>query len=464
MNEIIEQYKIVFGIDSKPLEQGVKKAESTFQSFAKVVTGVFASVTVFQSIKSMTTDFANMTVELNNNAQMIGVTAGELQTLGNAFEYFGGNVESTSSSIKALSGHMEQAKRGQGALIEVSRRYGISINPYASATDSLMSLSKQMGRFTTQQRVAIGQQLGLDDAMIRAFADGGKSLEKQIERQKKWGTTTEEDTKIATEFADTQLDLKFIFQSLTRDLARVILPLFTKLVDIFGKFIEWVKENKTFVVTFFAILAVAMLPIIIGFGKMAISSALAFAPLYGIIAVVTAIALVVEDIFGYFMGWDSVTGDLANKFPIFKSILEGLRPLVEGLVKTWESIVSYVSDPSWQGLYDIIKNLGTALLDFFIQPFEKFFGMFNSWWESTKSIGSSIAGWFGGDTKATPNVSQIPEVPQQSSVVNSKQNNINVNNNFNQNITTATPKQFADSTNQNIIGSINNQRQISGAL
>ena len=183
-----------------------------------------------------------------------------------------------------------------------------------------------------------------------------------------------------------------------------------------------------------------------------------------------------EDVYAYFMGWDSVTGDLVGKFPLLGAFLEPIRPLVMGIADTFGAIVDFLSDPSWDSFINIFQIAGNALYDFIVKPFEDLFSMFSDWVSSFSDIGGTIKGWFGfGDDdkdkkekkketeREAVRAPQAPSVPMQSSTMQ-QANNYNVNNNFNQNISSATPKQFADTTNSQIVGSITDIRQQNGAL
>lgn len=478
MGEILEEFKIVFSLDDKQIEAGTKKVEGLFKELSKTITGLFAGYTAISIVNQMTFGFADFNNKLDDSTSLLELNNAEVSALGGALERFGGNIDSAISSLRNLSNHLEEAKKGSGALIEVSRRYGVSFNPFASANDTLISLSKQMGRFSAQQRLVIAQQLGLDDSLTRAFADGGKELEKQIARQKKLGVVTEEDTKISKEFNNAQLDLKDIFGALMRDFSRVILPGFTKLIELFSKFIEWVRDHKQLVISFFVLLAIAATPVLVLLGKMAIASAMAFAPIYAVVGIVTALSLVVEDIYYYFMGWDSVTGDLINKFPIIASIVEPLRGLFLGIADGLEKAINWLKDPTWLGFLDVIKTIGKAVTDFLFIPFEAFINGFTGWMDDFRNIGGTISSWFSGEgANINQNIiastqglqaSQVPLAPQvpllNSTTNNQSGSNYNINNNFNQNINTATPKQFADSTNSQIVNSITDIRQQNGAL
>jgi len=475
MTQVLDEFKIVFGMDDKPLNAGIQKTESTLKGLGKVFGAVFAGFVSYGAIKSIIEDFANLNVKLSDSTELLGVTAGDAQALGNALERFGGNTDAAIRSLESLTNNLEQAKTGQGALLEVSRKYGLQLDPFASANDTLQSLSGQMGKYTAQQRKAIANQLGLDESLARAFADGGEELNKLIAKQKELGTTTEEDIAISKDFANAQLDLKDMFGALIRDMARVVLPAFTKLVEIFSSFIGWARRHKQVVIGFFVGLAIALTPVLIGFAKIAIASIAAFAPLYAVVAIATAIAVVVEDVYYYFMGWDSATGDLVKQFPAIGTALEFIRPIVVGIFDVFEGIVNFLKDPSWGNFIAIFETIGNAALEFVQKPIDAVIETIMSMFDMVGNLGNKITeafkdldvfGWFGDDEKnkaelqkAIPNAPAVPNVSNANTV-----NNMNVNNNFNQNITTATPKQFADDTNSQIVNSINGTRQQVGAL
>lgn len=458
MDDIIEQFKVVFDLDDKPLQDGIKNTETSIKGLGKIFGAVFASILSYGAIKSLTQDYVQLNLQLFDSTELLKESAGEVQALGNALQRFGGNTEDAISTLSNLQDNLEAAKRGEGALIEVTKKFGVAFDPYKSASENLKLLAPQLQKMTVSQRKFIGQQLGLSDSIIRAYSDGGKELDKFLKQQERLGVVTKEDEKVSKDFANANLFLGESFQALTRDLARVVLPAFTKLVELFSDFILWAREHKVVVMGFFAGLLIAMTPILIAFGKMAIASAAAFAPFYAIVTVVVTLSLLFEDLLYYFKGFDSATGDLVKKFPLLASILEGIRPIIIGIADTFDRIIDFFKDPSLDNFVEIFKTAGQALYDFLILPFEKLI-------EMTSGIFSKVASFFGGgENNIQPaSIPQTPNVPN-SATNRTMQNNYNVNNNFNQNISSATPKQLADNTNRNIIQSINLQRQQQGAL
>lgn len=514
MGDILKEFKIVFGLDNKPLEQGIQKSENSLKSFGKALGALAATYLTADIFKGVINGFVDFNLQLSNGLALTGGNVEEVSALGNAMKRFGGDTNSVINTMKTMNSHLHEAKYGGGALIEVAKKYGLVISKGASAEQTITKLASQMGRFNRQTRVAIASQLGLDEAMTRAFADGGKELERLVNKQKALGVVTEKDLEISNQFNNAILDLKDLFSALMRDFARVVVPLFTKLVDLFYSFVEYVRKHKVLVLGFFAALVIALSPILIILAKMALASVAAFAPFYAIVAIITTLALIFEDIYYYFMGYDSVTGKLVEKFPLIASILNVIKPIVIGIVETFSNLLDFIINPSWDNFLNIFKSLGKVIIGTIKTPFEwlqmtvdKLIEKFpligvvlkpvkvivdniveafkwlmdalanfsldglkkglESIKNSVSDFGSNLLdkanplNWFKGDEKEL----KTPAVPTQNSVTNANNNNVyNVNNNINQNITSATPQQLANSTNNIMLNSINQQRQQMGAL
>ncbi|WP_291952718.1 hypothetical protein [Campylobacter sp.] len=515
MEDIIKQFKIVFGLDSKPLDNGLKQSENNLKSFGKVFGGIVSTYFTYSIFKDVIKGFAEFNSQLNNSLALTGGNISNVYAMGNALKRFGGNTQDVISSMDSLNTAMQEAKFGGGALIEVAKKYGVWVDTSKGSEKALLSLSKQMGKMDRQTRVTIGRQLGLSDSMIRAFSDGGKSLEKLIQKQKDLGTITEDDVKISDNFNNAILDLKDMFSVLTREIARLFLPIITKVVELFTKFIDFVRKHKQLVIAFFAALAIALSPFLVVLGKMAIASVAAFAPFYAIIAVITAIAIVFEDLYYYFNGWNSATGELVKKFPVLKYIIEPLRPLVLGIYEIFSKIIDFLKEPSWENFKNMLKSIGNLLINVIKMPFEgiskivdyllekfpslsillkplkiivdsikdvfesildiinnfSFDGLKNqltSLKDSISDIGGNIIekinpmNWFSGDDDKKIQTLQTPAIPDQN--ISNSSSVYNINNNINQNISSATPVQLANRTNEALINSINAQRQQRGAL
>lgn len=606
MEQVLKQFTIAFGLNNTELKQGLKDSQNALSSFVDTARNLLGAWASFEFFKTAINNFKDFTSELANAQTLTGESMQNIQALGGALKRFGGDTSSAVNAIKTINQHLHDAKFGEGALMDVAKKYGLVVSQGATAEQTILNLAKQMGKYDRQTRVAIASQLGLDEAMQLAFADGGKELEQLIQKQKRLNIVSPEDSKIAQAFSYALLDLQDIFGALMRDFARVILPAFSKLLGIMTDFIDFLRRHKIFVVAFFAGILVALTPILLTLTKMAVASTLAFAPFYAIGAIIASVALIFEDLLYYFQGYESVTGKLVKQFPLLGAFIEPLRPIVLSIYEVFKSIYNLLKEPSWDNLTKVFKSAGKAIYNLLELPlkgikalvdglverfpslgivlkpvqlivnkiYEAFKAIgdlianfsFDKLLESLKSVKDSLSGFidninpfniFSKDEKkqeggflskinplnlfsaqdkeqepkqekprqylingqevskdeylarterfkqpaksynelsrekalekmqplkieipkieVQPLVQQaqaIPETPvapMSSSVVNNSNqninnNNYNVTNNINQNISSATPKQLADSSNKIFINSINQQRQQRGSL
>lgn len=525
MGEILEQFKIVFNLDNKPLEQGLKQSESMLKTFGKTFGGIAATYLSYQTIKGVIQGFADFNIKLAENSQRLGISAQEIQALGGALQKYGGNVDSAADSLKSLQSHLEAAKQGGGALVDVAYKYGISVNAYASSGNALKSIVRQMDKLNISQKQAVASALGFDDSLTKALLDGSKNLDKLIQKQREYGVVSEEDIKKSKAFNEAWLDLQDTFKALIRDIGALLLPVMTKIVQLATGFVKIIKEHKPMIVGIFTAIAVAMTPILVGFAKIAAASVAAFAPIYLVVGVITAIALVLEDIYYYFKGYDSVTGDLVKKFPMLAKFLEPIKPIVMGIFGAFEGILEFIGDPSWitfQGIFTplleavqtlwnmLAEGVGGALemllqkfpilaqvlepikeaVQFVWDIFTKLLSLMPNLTKLAKNFVDSVAGFvdkiFGTDlskksekaaesgnsSNSNANTMQSLEIPSAPSLpnantyynANSQSNsNVNVNQTFNNTINSSDPSAFVQGAQREAIKSVNDIRmQIGG--
>ena len=378
---LIDELVIAFVSDTTNLKKGLKEGEKEVDKFANAaekkfkelgdkIQTAFKAYFSFQALKNLTFDFAKETEDLANQAEMVGAKTGDIQMLGNALERFGGNADDAVGAMKSLNNAMVQLRTGGGAFVEVAKQFGIWVKPTKDGNEALLQVGRQLSKLSLKNRIAVAQQLGLSDSLVRAFADGGKELTRLLERQKELGAVTDEDVNASKRFNGAWLDLKDTFGAVRRDIARILLPVATKLINAITDFVDYLRKHKVLVTGFFAALAVAMAPVLKMLTLMAIKTLIMAAPFIKLTAIVTAIALIFEDLYYYFKGWNSATGDLVKKFPVLKQTIDLVKPIVLGIVDAFEKIVDWLKDPSWDNFVKILTSIGGTILEQLATPFE----------------------------------------------------------------------------------------------
>lgn len=378
---VLDELVIAFSSDNDELKKGLKEGERAVSQFAddaknkfnevgKAIQTAFKAYFSFTALKNLTFDFAKQTNELADKAELVGAKAGDVEMLGNALSRFGGTADDAIGAMKSLNNAMVQLRTGGGAFVEVAQKFGIWVKPTKDGNEALLQVGKQLGKLSLKNRIAVAQQLGLSDSLVRAFADGGEELTRLLERQKELGAVTEADVAASKRFNGAWLDLQDTFGAVRRDMARLLLPIATKIIDAITGFVDYLRKHKILVVAFFTALAIAMAPVLKSLTLMAIKTLILAAPFIKLTAIITAIVLIFEDLYYYFKGWDSATGDLVKKFPFLAKLLEPVRPIVTGIVNAFDKILEFFKNPSWASFSNILKEIGSIIANSIAAPFK----------------------------------------------------------------------------------------------
>ena len=59
MNDVLKQFRIVCGIDTKPLDSGVQKAESALKRFGRVFSSIAATYFSYKIMQGVINGFAD---------------------------------------------------------------------------------------------------------------------------------------------------------------------------------------------------------------------------------------------------------------------------------------------------------------------------------------------------------------------------------------------------------------------
>ncbi|QLY03700.1 hypothetical protein HV243_14990 [Citrobacter sp. RHBSTW-00599] len=283
-------------------------------------------------------------------AETVGVNVGQYDALSRTFQTLGVDADGFRDSMIDLNEAMgEAASDAKSGKAESFKTFGISLKDsqgnIKSADEALLELSDTMSKMDKQQATFQIKQLGItDNAVIAAMMNGRKELERRIELQKTLGVLNEKDAAQLKNFKSAQDDLSAIFSRFADVLAMTVVPALELLIDVTISVIKWAREHKGVLMGVFGALAFVAIPALTtalwGMARAALAAVVPFLPL---IAVAVALALVIDDLWNYFTGGESVIGDLAAKFPLLKSALDGAK---ESVIGAWEALKLLFSDPS----------------------------------------------------------------------------------------------------------------------
>lgn len=332
------------------------------------------------------------------DAASVGVDIQSYDAMSRVFQQNGVDADGFRDSVIDLNEAMgEAASDAKSQKAQSFKTFGISLKDAAgnakSADKVLMELSASMEKMDKQQATFQIKQLGItDNKVIQTLLLGNKALKEQIELQKQKFALTEKDSVQLLELSHAQNMLSTTIDGLVDQFAVMLAPALTAVTDGVRILIEFFMEHKRVIAIAAGVIAGLLLPTI--WGAVAATSAWAFstliaiAPFLAIGAAIAALVLVIDDLFEYYEGGDSVIGEFAAKHEMLKDALEGLRTMAKGLMQffqdmwndpekalnefqgfmttVWENMVSdtkAIFTELWNWIVNIFKNIGSAISD-----------------------------------------------------------------------------------------------------
>ena len=334
-----------------------------FKKVASLLPAVFS--TAF--IKSSVSDFVEKGMEADETSSLLGISPEAFQQISGAFNRFGVESSSMAGQLSAINKQIQQAEKGTGRLKIVLDKFGLTIKnangEVMSADEFLLSMSDQLKDFDGKTRGAILAMMGFDNSIQSAFSDGGEALMGFLAKQKELMLITQKDTETAKKFTFQIKDLRDNITRIKNVIARFLLPVLTKLAEITTKFINWIFKHKTTFIAILAVIALSLKGILVTLGAIVIKGAILAAPFIALGALIVGLILLFEDIYYYFKGWDSVTGELVKKFPSLETALKPLEPLVKMIGQAFEDIAEFFANPSFDNFTAIFENIGRGIIN-----------------------------------------------------------------------------------------------------
>ena len=230
-------------------------------------------------------------------------------------------------------------------------------NVKALAVQLLRSVSPML--FFGKAMAGAMQFVSEANEVAEAAKEAGMSIEDfQKKNGDKYAIFTREDVKIAKDYELVMRDVRMGTKSIGAEISRMILPTLLKVTKAVSNVVDFFTKHGTFIKLMFlgiaAAITVAAIPAIVSMGT-ALWTALApvIAPALAVIAVISGIALVIDDLITWINGGESAFADLWEE--VFGGV-EGAKTLLNDLKKTIKEL--------WDIAAPIIKSIGDFILKF----------------------------------------------------------------------------------------------------
>lgn len=344
MANVLETFFFLFDSDSKKVDKGLedskkksKDLEKSLQQTDKVASelgknfvdmvkqgaAAIAATLAVSAIKDMVSASADLTNETRLAAKAAYKGVEDYDAFAKATVAAGGSAEALGSTLHNLGMRTQQP------------------------LNYLLRMSKAFQGLSDMRANRLAGWMGIDAGLVPLLQKGPAAIKALIDRQLELGIVTKKDADVAKAYKDQLRDTNQVYDDIKRKIATAVLPYFTDMLKLMERLSIWVRDNKQFVIAFFAgvaaIIAAVYLPAIIS----AITATLAFlAPwlLIGaaVAAVAGAFALAYDDVMNFLNGNNSMIGELSKKWPQLGVIVHGFADVIKSLWDVCKDFYDFV--------------------------------------------------------------------------------------------------------------------------
>ena len=382
------QLREVGNANLKALSEQFKDVGGKIEGVGRSLTGVStAAAGVVAGLGAAAYKAGQAADDLNTLSKVTGIGTEELQKYGYAADLVDVSVEAIAKSNKKLTKNAYAAANGSKSQAEAFKAIGVSVTDangnLRDSEDIFQDVITNLGKMTNEtERDAIAQQLmGKSAAELNPLIeDGGKTYKMVADTLKKYDLdyVDQETLDKANQFND-QLDtMKLIgtvaFANISSQLAGYLAPALEKVVDLVGRFANWLSQLDPAVLTVIGTIAgfVAILaPLLIGIGKVAMgissiinlvnlvggaTTALSLGPMVGIVAGIAAVIAIGVLLY---KNWDKIKAAAQALGTKIKSVWNDIKTAT---ANAWNSIKEKITAPfkkakeTIEGIIDKIKS------------------------------------------------------------------------------------------------------------
>lgn len=397
------------------LEDAADKGAFGFERLKSVAAQALAVIGGVSILKSSIAQYYEQAQAIEKTSDALGMSIEDWQAWQRTAAAAGVDAEELSTRFMDLGDWMQDLiLHDSGPLKDATKDLGVSFTDAkgkaVSFEEGLLRLSDATSKIDRQKATSILTQIGFDEKTIPLILKGRKGIEELLKVQKAQAIYSKQDIENAKKQREAQQRLNDAWEAISALFASTVSPAITFLTNLLGDLLGWVKENKQFVIVFFTELAgvitTLMLPAL---SAMATAAWAAIAPFTPLIAIVGAVALVIDDLITYIQGGESAFGDFWKMFgegdelgARFKSLWEGIKSILESVGAALKAVAKFfilifsltgqgvvkAVEGIWKGvtkLYDVLRSM----LDWVAK---KLYNLLPDW----------IKKWLGGDESSRP--------------------------------------------------------------
>lgn len=368
-----------------------------------------AGAAVVASLGALSYKSGQWADDLNTMSKVYGISTGELQKYAASAELVDVDLDTIASTHRKLSKNMLSAADGTGSQAEAFKALGVEVtNADGSLRDAdtvwneTIAALGNMENETERDAYAM-QLMGKSAADLNPLIeDGGETYRRTAEIFQKYGLDfiDQETLDRANAFNDQIDTIKAIglvaFQQLGTQLAGYLAPALERVVDLVGRFAEWLTNLDPRILAIIGAVAgliAVVSPLLTGLGQLAfaISSITGLMSTLGvsfggIVAAAGPVLLVIAAIVAagivLYQNWDTIKAKASELWNNIKTTFNNIKASIVG---AFSAVKSFLFS-TWDGIKTRAANTFNAVKSAIVTPIERARDLIKAAWDRIKSI------------------------------------------------------------------------------
>ena len=368
MSTVLDTLITRFGFETD--KSGLDKAEKGLKDFKGAAIKVAAAVGSILAGGFFLKVIAETADETLKWADANGVAVESLGTLEFATQRQGGSIEGLRASLSNMNKSIGEVQRGTGRAKLAFEDYNISIKKAngetKTADELLVTLNKKFDTLSKAQQFDLAMKMGIDKGTIRLLQTAPDEIARLRMEAAKLGVLSRQDAVKAAEFVDGMTNIAQAINAIKFEVGGLFFKPLADFFKIIANGIAFMRRHKNFFLTMIGLIGAVGA----AYSAMAIKAAIAWLISIGplllipalIGAVVTILALLIEDFIAFFKGQSSAIGDLVKKWPALGDAIFAVRDAVVTMFN--ETIRGFKDMWAW------LTKVGDGIIEFLLNPIE----------------------------------------------------------------------------------------------
>lgn len=325
---VVDKLVIALGLDTKGVDKGISEAQSKLTTGFKGIMGkVFAPLMAGMSFAGI---FDSIYAELKQVSTLSKNTKASVEDItawSRAIESSGGDVDGFSNTLMSLNQELtKMSVTGSSRIKPFFEKLGVDATELAKkpVLDSLQAIGKAIDGMDKRESANMLRAMGFDGGTIKLLQSGERGIRELIARERELGVYTEKDAKALAAMNKSFREITSSIKSLFAPAVMLILNVSSRVVQYLTTGIQYLRKNidvlRGALVLLSAVFYKQLLQAILNFGTMLMASP------FGMFMVgLTAVLLLLEDLWTYATDGESAFEGLWEKLGTPEEVLEGFK-------------------------------------------------------------------------------------------------------------------------------------------